>query len=460
MLWAASVCLAMVTWAVIAAHGWHWQSDGVMLFASVLAAAQAAVLWWRAPSILLHIATFATLAMGVGAAGDRLAVPPASSAAIWLWVFAACWVVLGLLGWVSPRLTALLLGSGLAVVASQTTADSHWGSVFALLTAAAVTAFAVSQRSIALLAVGAYAVLTSVPTLMNQFFPGSASIALGLLLAGLVLIGSALLILRRDAGHGETVCVTHLAISDLGTILSVWAHRDDEGYCCGGIMAAAVATGQRVVCVTATRGELGSTDESRWPNGPELAAVRTQELAAALAILGVTEHHWLDYPDGGCHEVDESEAVGRLRALIDEVQPDTILTFGPDGGTWHSDHIAVSSWASAAAEGTAVRVLEEANTPEREEAVNKIVDPLTGHDGRPAPGGLRSPSARSTCAARATARPEVPRHALHGEPDRPVDVRGRAGGVPHHAGRGSVHRRPPVGQVSTTCSSTNSPMAG
>ena len=169
--------------------------------------------------------------------------------------------------------------------------------------------------------------------------------------------------------------MTHLAISDLGTILSVWAHPDDEGYCCGGIMAAAVTAGQRVVCVTATRGELGSTDESRWPNGPELATVRTQELAAALAILGVTEHHWLDYPDGGCHEVDESEAVGRLRALIDEVRPDTILTFGPDGGTWHSDHIAVSSWAAAAAEGTAVRVLQEANTPEWQEAVNKLVDP-------------------------------------------------------------------------------------
>jgi len=203
VLWTASVCLAMVTWTVIAADGLHWQSDAVMLFATVLAAAQAAVLWWRAPSILLHIATFATLATGLGAAGDWLAFPPASSAAIWLWAFAVCWVLLGLLGRVSPRLTALLLGSGLAVVAAQTTADSHWGSVFALLTAAAVTAFAVTQRSIALLAVGAYAVLTSVPTAMNQFFAGSASIALGLLLAGLVLIGSAMLILRRDAGHGR-----------------------------------------------------------------------------------------------------------------------------------------------------------------------------------------------------------------------------------------------------------------
>jgi LmbE family N-acetylglucosaminyl deacetylase len=37
-----------------------------------------------------------------------------------------------------------------------------------------------------------------------------------------------------------------------GTILSIWAHPDDETYLAGGVMAAASANGQRVVCVTAT----------------------------------------------------------------------------------------------------------------------------------------------------------------------------------------------------------------
>ena len=155
-----------------------------------------------------------------------------------------------------------------------------------------------------------------------------------------------------------------LDVSDLGTILSLWAHPDDEGYASGAIMARAVRTGQRVVCVTATRGEQGSTDESRWPNGPELAAVRTEELVASLAVLGVTEHHWLDYPDGGCADVDQDEAVARVRAIIDEIHPDTILTFGPDGGTFHPDHIAVSRWALAAAAGSSSRVLQATNTPE------------------------------------------------------------------------------------------------
>ena len=47
-------------------------------------------------------------------------------------------------------------------------------------------------------------------------------------------------------------------VADLGTILGVWAHPDDDIYLSAGLMAAAVEAGQRVVDVTATRGEGGS----------------------------------------------------------------------------------------------------------------------------------------------------------------------------------------------------------
>ena len=133
----------------------------------------------------------------------------------------------------------------------------------------------------------------------------------------------------------------------LGTILSVWAHPDDETYLCGALMARAVQAGSRVVCVTATRGELGSPDEDRWPPGATLAAVRTEEMEQALAALGVTEHHWLDYPDGHCAEIPDDEAIARLIGLLTDVRPDTVLTFGPDGMTGHPDHISVSRWTTA-----------------------------------------------------------------------------------------------------------------
>ena len=152
-------------------------------------------------------------------------------------------------------------------------------------------------------------------------------------------------------------------VGDLGTVLGIWAHPDDETYLCGGIMAAVAQAGSRVVCVTATRGELGSTDPERWPAGPELAKVRTVELDNALRHLGVTEHHWLDYADGGCADVDEGEAVERLRAIAAEVQPDTVLTFGPDGMTGHPDHQAVSRWTVKAL-GDDAPVHFATNTPE------------------------------------------------------------------------------------------------
>jgi LmbE family N-acetylglucosaminyl deacetylase len=138
-------------------------------------------------------------------------------------------------------------------------------------------------------------------------------------------------------------------IASLGTILGVWAHPDDEAFLSAGIMTTAVAQGQRVVCVTATRGEKGFPDDDPRPS-EERAALRVEELAECLAILGVDDHRWLDYPDGGLVEVDERKPVDELVAIIDEVQPDTVLTFGPDGMTGHFDHMTVSRWTTLAVE--------------------------------------------------------------------------------------------------------------
>jgi len=153
-------------------------------------------------------------------------------------------------------------------------------------------------------------------------------------------------------------------IRELGTILSIWAHPDDEAYLCGGVMAMAAAAKSRVVCVTATRGELGVTDATRWP--PEqLPAIREAELAECLRILGVTEHHWLGFPDGGCASVDVNEAVQQIAEIITELAPDTILTFAPDGQTGHPDHIAVHRWTVEAVRRTGIGTLHVvANTQE------------------------------------------------------------------------------------------------
>lgn len=134
----------------------------------------------------------------------------------------------------------------------------------------------------------------------------------------------------------------------LGTVLSVWAHPDDEAWLASGLMAHAVRDGGRVVCVTATRGEGGSVDEERWPT-ETLGGIRELELMACLRRLGVEEHEFLDLPDiDMTTPLPETHGPARIRQLMAEVQPDTVLTFGLEGMTGHEAHKSVSRWTTDA----------------------------------------------------------------------------------------------------------------
>ncbi len=137
-----------------------------------------------------------------------------------------------------------------------------------------------------------------------------------------------------------------ISVAELGTILSIWAHPDDETFLAAGVMSTARDLGQRVVCVSATAGEHGTDDPTAWPPS-RLGEVRRWEAAAAMAVLGVDEHHILGLPDGGL-EGRDAEGLAWVGQLIDDVNPDTILTFGPEGVTYHPDHIAVHRWVTAA----------------------------------------------------------------------------------------------------------------
>jgi LmbE family N-acetylglucosaminyl deacetylase len=134
---------------------------------------------------------------------------------------------------------------------------------------------------------------------------------------------------------------------DLGTVLGVWAHPDDDIYLSSGLMAANAALGNRVVDVTATRGEGGSMDHDRWPPA-DMARIRTDELLRSLEVLGVHEHRFLD----GFVDIDMDaplgEGTGQVAAIIADVAPDTVLTFGPEGMTGHRGHQDVSRWVGEA----------------------------------------------------------------------------------------------------------------
>lgn len=154
-------------------------------------------------------------------------------------------------------------------------------------------------------------------------------------------------------------------------LLLVHAHPDDESINNGVTMAKYAAEGAHVTLVTCTLGEEG---EVIPPGLAHLAADRDDglgshrvgELAAAMAELGVTDHRFLGgagrYRDSGMMgtpqnhrpeafwSADVDEAAAHLVAVVREVRPQVLVTYDPDGGYGHPDHIQAHRVAMRAAE--------------------------------------------------------------------------------------------------------------
>ncbi len=126
-------------------------------------------------------------------------------------------------------------------------------------------------------------------------------------------------------------------------LLGVFAHPDDEVFCLGGTLAQWAEAGGETMIISATRGEAGQIQDARAARRGTLGAVREQELRAACARLGVRRVACLDYGDGRLAEVDAATLAGHVAASIRDFQPDVVVTFGPDGGYGHPDHIAISA---------------------------------------------------------------------------------------------------------------------
>jgi LmbE family N-acetylglucosaminyl deacetylase len=133
-------------------------------------------------------------------------------------------------------------------------------------------------------------------------------------------------------------------------ILAILAHPDDESYGLGGTLARYAAEGIDVHVAVATDGAAGSIDDNWKGDRSRLVEAREKELDAASDILGVTVHR-LGYRDSGyvgdqANEnpaafinADFNEAVARVRRLIEELEPDVLITHDDTGGYFHPDHI-------------------------------------------------------------------------------------------------------------------------
>jgi LmbE family N-acetylglucosaminyl deacetylase len=130
-------------------------------------------------------------------------------------------------------------------------------------------------------------------------------------------------------------------------LLGIWSHPDDEAYLAAGLMDETRRAGGRVTLLTVTDGELGfPADDARPPT--ERRRQRRRELHAAMATIGVHDIRLLGIADGGVSQASERDLIRSFRAVMADVRPDVIVTFGPDGITGHPDHVATSRLATAA----------------------------------------------------------------------------------------------------------------
>jgi N-acetylglucosamine malate deacetylase 2 len=129
------------------------------------------------------------------------------------------------------------------------------------------------------------------------------------------------------------------------TLLLIFAHPDDETFLAGGSACKYAEEGVRVVLVTATRGESGKVGDPPQCTREELPAVREEELRRAAAILGIAEVHLLDYRDRDLAAAPPERIRGQLVTLIRRCRPSVVVSFNPDGGNLHADHVAISRFA-------------------------------------------------------------------------------------------------------------------
>ncbi len=131
-------------------------------------------------------------------------------------------------------------------------------------------------------------------------------------------------------------------------LLALLAHPDDESLGFGGTLAKYAAEGVETYLVTATRGERGRFGKRGKDVDPEeTGRVRETELRNAASALGIREVSILGFPDGGIAQVDAGAAIRAAVMHIRRIRPDVVVTFGPDGGYGHPDHIAISQFATA-----------------------------------------------------------------------------------------------------------------
>ena len=136
--------------------------------------------------------------------------------------------------------------------------------------------------------------------------------------------------------------------SERPRLLAVFAHPDDESFLAGGTLAKYAHLGWDVFLVCATYGESGQRGEYEALGVNEFANIRRAELQAACNALGIHSPMFLECADRAVAVICWNSAAKEMVRVIRRLQPDVVVTFGPDGISGHPDHVALSQIVTSA----------------------------------------------------------------------------------------------------------------
>jgi len=140
-------------------------------------------------------------------------------------------------------------------------------------------------------------------------------------------------------------------------ILIVVAHPDDLDFGCAGSTATWIDEGHDVIYCLVTDGQAGGFDES--VSREDMARTRRKEQTAAAAVVGVSDLHFLGFPDGRVEaNLELRKAISRT---IRQTTPDRVVGQSPVRDLnriypSHPDHLATG-------EATLCAVYPDARNP-------------------------------------------------------------------------------------------------
>jgi len=120
------------------------------------------------------------------------------------------------------------------------------------------------------------------------------------------------------------------------SLLAVFAHPDDESFGPAGTLAKYASEGVDVSLATATR------------PAPFDGVVSARDRLCSCRTSGIRRVCLLDCPPGELDQVDPEIVEERLVRLMREIQPQVVITFGPEGLAGGSDYHVLNRAATAA----------------------------------------------------------------------------------------------------------------